>query len=102
MKNNKKKTKYDIIVTTKFNKELKKSFKQGKNIEKLKNIIEKLANGEKLEEKYKDHALQNTKFYRNCRECHVEPDWLLIYKYNHNELLLFLVEIGTHSNLFNM
>ena len=76
--------------------------KQGKKIEKLSIVVKKLANGEILETKYKDHALNDTKYYKNCRECHIEPDWLLVYKYNNNEIILYLVETGSHLDLFNM
>ena len=100
MKN--KSTKYGIIASNKFKKQLKKLNKQGKKIDKLKMVIKKLANGEILEEKYKDHALSDTKYYKNCRECHIEPNWLLIYKYNNSEIILYLVETGSHSDLFNM
>ena len=95
-------TKYGIITSNKFNKQLKKIIKQGKKIEKLSIVVKKLANGETLETKYKDHALNDTKYYRNCRECHIEPDWLLVYKYNNNEIILYLVENSSHSDLFNM
>ena len=94
-------TKYGIVSTNKFNKQLKKMVKQGKNIDKIKTVIEKLANGEKLEFKYRDHLLLDTKYYKNCRECHIEPDWLLIYKYKDDEIILYLVETGSHSDLFN-
>lgn len=100
--NNIKDTKYGVITSSRFNKQLKKIIKQGKSIEKLSIVVKKLANGERLEAKYNDHALSNNKYYRDCRECHIEPDWLLIYKYNNNELYLFLVETGSHSDLFNM
>ena len=95
-------TKFDIVPSNKFNKQLKKITKQGKKTDKLKNIILKLANGEKLEAKYKDHALIDTQYYKNCRECHIEPNWLLIYKYKDKELILYLVETGSHSDLFDM
>ena len=94
--------KYSIVTTTRFRKQFKKIIKQGKDLNKIKTVINILASGKTLEEKYKDHALVDTKFYRNCRECHIEPNWLLIYKYNDNELLLFLVETRSHSDLFNM
>ncbi len=100
--NNIKDTKYGVITSSRFNKQLKKIIKQGKSIEKLSIVVKKLANGERLEAKYNDHALSNNKYYRDCRECHIEPDWLLIYKYNNNELYLYLVETGSHSDLFNM
>ncbi len=94
-------TKYGISTSKRFNKQLKKIIKQGKKLEKIVYVVVKLANGQKLEEKYKDHALMDTKYYRDCRECHIESDWLLIYKYLDNELLLYLVETGSHSELFS-
>ncbi len=72
--------------------------KQGRDIEKLFNVIEKLANGEKLETKYHDHALTGS--YRDCRECHVEPDLLLIYEIFDDILVLMLYRMGSHSELF--
>ena len=59
--------------------------------------IEVLANGKKLETKYKDHSLLGE--YRDCRECHIEPDWLLIYKLTGYELIL--IRTGTHTDLFD-
>lgn len=102
MKSNIQDTKYGVVTSNKFNKQLKKIIKQGKDIEKLSNVVKRLANGETLESKYKDHALNDNKYYRNCRECHIESDWLLIYKYNNDKIILYLVEIGSHSDLFNM
>lgn len=102
MKNNVEDTKYGIVTSNRFNKQLKKIKKQGKNIEKLSDVVKKLANGETLAAKYNDHALFDTKYYKNCRECHIEPDWLLIYKITNEELILYLVETGSHSDLFNM
>lgn len=99
MKINSENTKYAIAATKKFEQQLKKVNKQGKKIEKLIIVVEKLANGEELETKYKDHALIDNKYFKNCRECHIEPDWLLVYKYNDNELILFLVETGSHSEV---
>ncbi len=97
-----KETKYGVITSSKFNKQLKKIIKQGKSIDKLSLVVKKLANGEELESKYRDHALSDNKYYRNCRECHIEPDWLLVYKYNNDQLILYLVETGSHSDLFSM
>ena len=102
MNNSIKDTKYGVVTSNKFNKQLKKIIKQGKNIEKLINVVKKLANAETLDSKYKDHALNDTKYYRNCRECYIEPDWLLVYKYNNDEIILYLVETGSHSDLINM
>ena len=101
MKTEIKKTKYGIITSNKFRKQLKNIAKQGKDIEKINIVIKKLANGEVLEEKYRNHKLVDNKYYRNCQECHIEPDWLLVYKYNNDELIIYLVETGSHSSLFN-
>ena len=93
-------TKYELKGLTKFKKQLKKIVKQGRNINKLIDVLTVLANGEKLESKYKDHALINDKYYKDCRECHIEPDWLLVYHYDNNELIIILVATGSHSDLF--
>lgn len=74
MKNSITDTKYGVVTSNKFNKQLKKIIKQGKKIEKLSEVVKKIANGETLDSKYRDYALQDTKYYRNCRECHIEPD----------------------------
>lgn len=93
-------TKYTISSTNKFNKQLKKVIKQGKDIEKLITIVEKLADGKQLDARYKDHALVDNKYFKNARECHIEPDWLLVYKYVEEELILFLIQTGSHSEIF--
>lgn len=90
--------KYEIKFTNQFKKELKIAKKQGKNLEKLFCVIEKLANGENLDLKYRDHSLQGK--YKDCRECHIEPDWLLIYEIIDDVLVLMLYRIGNHSELF--
>ena len=95
------KYKYEVVYSKKFKKNLKKILKQGKDIEKLKVVIDKLANKEELEACFRNHNLINNKYFKNCSECHIEPDWLLIYQYNNNELLLLLVNTGSHSELFN-
>lgn len=92
--------KYQIDFTTNFKKQYKKIKKQGKDISKLYNVIEKIANGEELESKYQNHNLFNDKKYKNCKECHIEPDWLLIYQINDHELVLLLMSTGIHSELF--
>lgn len=60
-----------------------------------------LANGDVLDSKYRDHSLIDNKYFKNCRECHIEPDWLLVYKYSEKELILFLVETGSHSEILD-
>jgi len=92
--------KYEIVATTAFKKELKVIKKRHKDLAKLKYIVDVLSNGDKLEEKYKDHKLLDNSKYKNCRELHIEPDWLLVYRIDNNELILLLIETGTHSDLF--
>ena len=70
---------YEIKFTSQFKKDLKLAKKQNKNLDKMYEIIERLANKEPLEEKYHDHYLKGN--YSDHRECHIEPDWLLIYAY---------------------
>lgn len=90
--------KYTIRPTTKFQKDLKRIEKRGYNISLLTNIIKKLANGEQLLEKNKDHSLVGN--YAGCRECHITPDWLLIYEISNGDLILYLTRTGSHSDLF--
>lgn len=92
---------YNVVYSTKFKKALKRIKKQGKNIEELLDVIDKLAIKEELEPKYKNHKLVNDKHYKNCGECHIRPDWLLIYQYNDNELILLLMDSGSHSEVFD-
>ena len=93
-------TKYEIKYANTFRKSLKKAIKQGKDINKLLFIVNKLANEEVLEPQYRNHNLINDKYYKNCGECHIENDWLLIYQYSERDLILLLVDTGSHSNLF--
>ena len=93
--------KYIIDYTTKFKKQYNKLKKQGKDLNKLQEIVIKLSNNELLDEKYKNHKLTDDRNYKNCYECHIEPDWLLIYKMKDEELILLLFATGSHSDLFN-
>ena len=88
-------------MTSRFKKEYKKIKKQNKNIEKLVKVIYDLANGKELDDKFKNHKLINDKIFKDCMECHIEPDWLLVYKIKDNELILLLFATGSHSDLFN-
>ncbi len=94
--------KYGIKRSNYFKKQYKKMVKQGKDISKMEYVISVLANGDKLDTKYNDHLLNDNKHFKGCRECHIEPDWLLVYKIINSELILYLVETGSHSDLFNM
>ena len=90
--------KFQIKFTSQFKKDFKLVKKQNKNVEKLYSVIEKLAEGKKLEEKFRDHSLTGN--YKGCRECHIEPDWLLIYEIVDDVLVLVLSRTGSHSELF--
>ena len=90
--------KYEVKPSNQFKKDLKLAAKRGYKIELLTDVVKKLANGETLDPKYKDHPLSgNFGFYR---ECHIQPDWLLIYEIDGCELILYLTRTGTHSDLF--
>lgn len=82
---------------TQFKRDVKKALKRNKDVNKLKKIISLLVNAEKLPPENKDHQLKGT--LKDCRECHIEPDWLLIYRIEGSELCL--VRTGTHSDLFD-
>ncbi|MGN1090162.1 MAG: type II toxin-antitoxin system YafQ family toxin [Huintestinicola sp.] len=89
----------DIVWTNQFKKDYKLAMKRHLDIELLDDIIRKLAIGEQLPEKNKDHALTGNRV--GHRECHIQPDWLLIYKVEKEILTLTLSRTGTHSDLFD-
>ena len=90
--------KYEILFTTKFKKDVKLVQKQGKDLDKLFYVVELLSNGEKLDARYRDHELTGN--YVGFRECHIEPDWLLVYEKFEDVLVLSMYRTGTHSDLF--
>lgn len=90
--------KYEIKPLKQFEKDVRLAKKRGYKIELLSNVIKKLANGERLAARYKDHLLTGN--YASYRECHITPDWLLIYQIKEDELILCLTRTGTHSDLF--
>ena len=90
--------KLDIIVSNRFRKDLKLAKKRGLTLDKLETVVEMLANQIPLTAKYRDHALTGN--YTNFRECHIEPDWLLIYRQDFDVLKLFLFRTGSHADLF--
>ena len=89
---------YTPKPTAQFKKDVKIIEKRGYKIDLLTAVIEKLANGETLDESYSDHPLKGD--YIGCRECHITPDWLLIYRISEKTLFLYLTRTGTHSDLF--
>lgn len=90
--------KYEIVPSNQFRKDLKLAAKRGYNMDKIKDVIARLANGETLDAKHRDHLLTGN--YGGYRECHIDPDWLLVYQINGGQLILFLARTGTHSDLF--
>ena len=92
------KTKYEIHYTNLFKKQRKALVKRGYDVSKLDDVIKMLANGEALPPKYNDHALHGKR--KNQRDCHIQPDWILIYEIREEQLILLLCETGTHSDLF--
>ncbi|EFB75795.1 type II toxin-antitoxin system YafQ family toxin [Subdoligranulum variabile] len=91
-------TKYVVKFTTQFRKDYKLAMKRGLKIELLERIIMLLAAGETLPKKSKDHALTGN--WVGHRECHILPDWLLVYRVEDDVLVLTLTRTGTHSDLF--
>lgn len=89
---------YTVKPTNKFQKDLKRIQKRGYDISLLTDIIKRLANGEELPDRNKDHSLSGN--YSGYRECHITSDWLLIYEIDNGELYLYLTRTGTHSDLF--
>jgi mRNA interferase YafQ len=96
-----KNTKYHVQYTSRFKKEFKKVLKQGKNENDFLVVLQIIANGGELDKKYRNHKLINDKTFKDCNECHITPDWLLIYKVQDNELILLLFATGSQSDLFN-
>lgn len=89
-----------LEFTTQFKKDYKAAVKRGCDPDKLATVISLLCTERPLPAQYRDHPLQSTKDYRDVRECHIEPDWLLIYKIVQDRLILRLIRTGTHSDLF--
>jgi mRNA interferase YafQ len=85
-----------IRRTAEFKRDVKRMQRQGKDLEKLKGMLERLVEGEGLAAEYRDHVLVGQ--YKGTRECHLEPDWLLIYELAESEIVL--IRTGSHSDLF--
>lgn len=90
--------KLDIVWTAQFKKDYKLAMKRGLKMDLLDNIIRQLSKGLPLPEKNRDHLLTGN--YVGCRECHIQSDWLLVYRVENDILVLTLARTGTHSDLF--
>ncbi len=90
----------DIFFTAKFKKDFKRLQKQGKNMGLLASALEMLASGQSLPENMRDHSLSGD--YRGHRECHLAPDWLLVYRVDKERLVLTATRTGSHSELFDL
>lgn len=88
----------NIVPSNQFKKDLKLAKKRGLDLGLLTSVIDTLASQKPLDVKYHDHNLSGN--YRSFRECHIEPDWLLVYRVDDDQLELFLFRTGTHSDLF--
>ena len=89
---------YTIIYSRKFKKDLKRCFKRGLDVEKLREVIRILENQGTLPPQYRPHKLSG-KFDNNW-ECHIQPDWLLVWEQRESELILVLIETGSHADIF--
>lgn len=90
--------KYEVKFTNQFKKDLKLAKKQNRHLDKLFDAVNILADCGTLDAKYRDHELSGN--YKGTRECHIEPDWLLVYEIRNDVLVLMLYRLGTHSELF--
>lgn len=89
-----------IEYTTQFKRDYKLAIKRGCNPQKLQAVVELLYQEQELPKEYRDHQLVNSRNYKDMRECHIEPNWLLVYKIEHEALILRMIRTGTHSDLF--
>ncbi len=83
-----------------FKKDFKLALKRGCNVAEFQKVVSLLASEQPLPAKYRDHALTDSREYKDVRECHIQPDWLLIYKIYNDRLVLKLIRTGSHSDLF--
>lgn len=91
-------SRYRLAQTRVFKKDLRTAIRRGYNIDLLGEVIDTLASSGTLPDRYRDHALSGN--YKGCRECHIQPDWLLVYRICNENLVLYLMRTGTHSDLF--
>ena len=89
-----------IVYHNQFKRDYKRIIKRGCNPSLLTNVLSIIVNEQPLPAKYKDHSLAASSYYKGVRECHVQPDWLLIYRINQETQILYLIRTGTYSDLF--
>ena len=92
---------YAIEQTTRFRKQLKQMKKRHLDVRDLAKVVDTLAAGEALDARCRNHRLTDSKRFQDCWECHIAPDWLLVYRKYERGLILLLIETGTHSDLFD-
>ena len=90
---------YSPVFSNRFKKDVKLAVKRGKDLEKLSAVVELLCEGKPLPKQYKDHPLAGD--YSGFRDCHIEPDWVMIYRIENSQLQLVLARTGTHADLFS-
>lgn len=94
-------TKYQVKFTSGFKKQYRKIAKQNKNLTILEDVVKLLSQWCELDPVYKNHKLINNKRFEECFECHLQSDWLLVYKIKNDELILLLFATGSHTELFD-
>ncbi len=87
----------EIVVSALFRKQLKRCRKRGWDLDRLAEVVSMLQRGERLPERYRDHALVGSR--SGLRDCHIQPDWVLIYEVREEDVVLLLLETGSHSDL---
>lgn len=88
------------LFTGQFKRDYKLAMRRGCDRKKLETVIDLLCREEELPPSYRDHALVNSRNYKGMRECHIQPDWLLVYRIERENLILKLIRTGSHSDLF--
>lgn len=91
--------KYTLVMSSRFKKGMKRAIKRGLDPSLMENVVDTLLSGIPLDRKFEDHPLHGN--LKGMRECHIEPDWLLIYMIENDILTLTLIDTGSHSDLFN-
>lgn len=91
---------YQIEISNQFKRSRKLAIRRGFDVSELDDVVRMLANGEKLNPKYKDHRLEGE--FKDFRECHIKPDWLLVYRIFRKKCYLYLFDTGTHADIFGV